>query len=79
MVGHHELTGEKSENEERFVELCANNNMVITTTLLPHKVIHKYTWVSQYTRTRNQIDHVAVCGKFTLAHSGGLMSKATTS
>ena len=64
MVGHHELPV-KSEKRERFVELCANNNMVITTALFPHKVIHKYTWVSPDTRTKDKIDHVAVCGKFT--------------
>ena len=64
VVGHHGLHGERSENGERFVELCASNNMVITTTLFPHKDIHKHTWVSPDTRTKNQIDHVAVCGKF---------------
>ena len=64
VVGRHGLHGERSENGERFVELCANNNMVITTTLFPHKDIHKHTWVSPDTRTKNQIDHVAVCGKF---------------
>ena len=64
MVGHHGLHGERSENGERFVELCASNNMVITTTLFPHKDIYKHTWVSPDTRTKNQIDHAAVCGKF---------------
>lgn len=44
VVGNHGLPGERSENGERFVELCANNNMVITTTLFPHTYIHKYTW-----------------------------------
>ena len=50
-----------SENGERFVELCASNNMVITTTLFPHKDIHKHTWVSPDTCTKNQI---IICGKF---------------
>ena len=64
VVGHHGLHGERLENGERFVELCASNYMVITTTLFPHKDIHKHTWVSIDARTKNQIDHVAVCGKF---------------
>ena len=40
VVGCHGLHGERSDNGERFVELCANNNMVITTTLFPHQDIH---------------------------------------
>ena len=63
VVGCHGLHGERSDNGERFVQLCANN-MVITTTLFPHKDIHKPTWVSPDALTKNQIDHVAVCGKF---------------
>ena len=64
VVGCHGLHGERSENGECFVQLCTSNNVVITTTLLPHKDIHKYTWVSPDARTKNQIDNVAVCGKF---------------
>ena len=65
VMGHHGLHGERSENGERYVELCASNNMVITSTMLPHKDIHKHTWVSPDNRTtKNQIDHGAVSGKF---------------
>ena len=55
------LHGVRSENGKRFIELCASNNMVITTTLFPHKDIHKHTWVLPDTCTKNQI---IVCGKF---------------
>jgi len=64
VVGHHGLHGERSEDGERFLELCASNNMVITTTLFPHKDIHKHTWVSPDACTKNQIDYMAMCGKF---------------
>ena len=52
-MGYHKLHGEKSES-----------NMVIATTLFPHKDIHKHPLVSPDTHTKNQIDHVAVCGEF---------------
>ena len=32
--------------------------------MFPHKNIHKYTWTTPNRRVRNQIDHVAVNGKF---------------
>ena len=32
--------------------------------MFPHKNIHKYTWTAPNGRVRNQIDHVAVSGKF---------------
>ena len=63
-VGQHALVGERSENGERFVASCMENNMAITTTQYPHKDIHKYTWTSPDGRTKNQIDHIAINGKF---------------
>lgn len=63
-VGKHALVGERSNNGERFVASCMDNNMAITTTQYPHKDIHKYTWTSPDGRTKNQIDHIAISGKF---------------
>ena len=62
VTDHHRLHGERSENGQRFVKICASNHMVIATTLFPHKYIHKHTWVSQGACTKNQVDHV--CEKF---------------
>lgn len=53
VVGHHGLHGEKSENGERIVELCASNNMTIATILFPHKDIHNHTWVSPDAPTKH--------------------------
>ena len=64
IVGQHALVGQRSDNGERFVALCMENNMAITTTQYPHKDIHKYTWTSPDGRTKNQIDHIAINGKF---------------
>lgn len=52
--------GTRSDNGERFVELCNHYNMVIGGTLFAHKDIHKVTWFSNDGKTRNQIDHIAI-------------------
>uniref|UniRef100_A0A452GGJ1 Endonuclease/exonuclease/phosphatase domain-containing protein n=1 Tax=Gopherus agassizii TaxID=38772 RepID=A0A452GGJ1_9SAUR len=63
VMGTHAL-GEMSENGERFVDLCALNNLVIGGSIFPHKRIHKSTWVSPAGMTENQIDHVCISKKF---------------
>uniref|UniRef100_A0A8C4XXD4 Endonuclease/exonuclease/phosphatase domain-containing protein n=1 Tax=Gopherus evgoodei TaxID=1825980 RepID=A0A8C4XXD4_9SAUR len=63
VMGTHTL-GEMSENGERFVDLCALNNLVIEGSIFPHKRIHKSTWVSPAGTTENQIDHVCISKKF---------------
>ncbi|XP_065261983.1 uncharacterized protein LOC135879876 [Emys orbicularis] len=62
-MGTHAL-GEMSENGERFVDLCALNNLVIGGSIFPHKRIHKSTWVSPAGTIENQIDHVCISKKF---------------
>ena len=64
VVGRHEFGDERSENGVRFVSFCAANNLAIVSTMFPHKNIHKYIWTSPNGRVGNQIDHVAVNGKF---------------
>ena len=64
VMGKEALKCVRKANGERFVDFCATNSFVITTTSFPHKDIHKYTWTSPDGRTRNQIDHVAVNSRF---------------
>ena len=59
VMGKEALKCVRNDNGVRFVDFCATNSLVITTTSFPHKDIHKYTWTSQDGHTRNQIDHVA--------------------
>lgn len=64
IVGKHGLKCERNDNGDRFVTFCASNNLAITSTMFPHKDVHKYTWTSPDGRHRNQIDHVAVRSRF---------------
>ena len=61
IVGKHALERDRTDNGERFVNFCALNNQAITSTMFPHKDIHKYTWTSPDGLHKNQIDHIAVC------------------
>lgn len=56
--------GTMNENGEYLTEFCGCNNMVIGGTLFKHKEIHKLTWVSPGGRDKNQIDHIAINGKW---------------
>ena len=62
-MGIHGL-GVQNENGEKLCEFCQSNGLVITGTLFPHKDIHKATWTSADGRTRNQIDHLMISGKW---------------
>ncbi|VDP76110.1 unnamed protein product [Schistosoma mattheei] len=59
IMGRHGL-GERNENRERFVNLCAFNKLVIGGTIFSHKRIHKATWISPDHTTQNQIGHIFI-------------------
>jgi exonuclease III len=52
--------GNRNENGEIFIDLCANYEMRIGGSLFPHKA----TWVAPNNRTSNQIDHIAISKKW---------------
>ena len=62
-MGKHGL-GEKDNNGEKLLQMCSEYDLVITGTLFQHKNIHKATWVSPDKKTRNQIDHMMINGKY---------------
>ena len=64
IVGTYWVHCERNDNGERFTAFCAINNFAITSTMFPHKDIHLQTWILPNGKHRNQIDHVAINGKF---------------
>jgi hypothetical protein len=60
MVGNESLHEDSNNNVGRVVNVAASKNLVVKSTMFPHRNIHKYTWTSPDGKTRNQIDHVLI-------------------
>ena len=60
ILGQHSIHSETNDNGERFLELCLSHDLMIGSTVFPHKNIHKYTWNHPNGIVRNQIDHVCI-------------------
>ena len=45
IIGSHGV-GERNDNGERLVDFCRLNNLMVTGTIFPHKLMHKQTWTS---------------------------------
>ena len=64
ILGEHSLHAVSNDNGLRLATLASEYDLVIGSTLFPHKVKHKGTWLSPDGNTTNQIDHVLVKRKF---------------
>jgi hypothetical protein len=49
-----------NDNGVRVVNFATSKNLVVKSTMFPHRNIHKYTWTSPDGKTHNQIDHVLI-------------------
>jgi len=59
-IGKESLHRETNEIGSMLVTFASNRNMVVSSTMFPHKNIYKQTWMSPCCRIRNQIDYVLV-------------------
>ncbi|KAL3884234.1 hypothetical protein ACJMK2_030452 [Sinanodonta woodiana] len=62
-MGHHGI-GMMTDNGERLINFCQENDLVIGGTLFEHKDIHKLTWTSPDGRTQSHIDHSIINGRW---------------
>ena len=59
-VGNESLHQYSNDNCVRIVNFATSKNLVVKSTMFPHRNIHKYTWTSPDGKTHNQIDHILI-------------------
>ena len=59
-IGKESLHQDSNDNGVRLVNFATSKNLVVKSTMFPHRNIHKYTCTSPNGNTHNQIDHVLI-------------------
>ena len=54
------LHQDSNDNGVRTVNFATSKNLVVKSTMFPHRDIHKQTWTSPDGKTHNQIDHILI-------------------
>jgi hypothetical protein len=57
-IGNESLHEISNDNGVRVVNFATSKNLTIKSTMLPHRNIHKYTWMPADGKSHNQIDHI---------------------
>jgi hypothetical protein len=59
-IGNESLHEISNDSGVIVVNFATSKNLVVKSTMFPHRKIHKYTWTSPEGNTPNQIDHVLI-------------------
>ena len=57
-IGNESLHQDSNDNVVRIVNFGTSKNLVVKSTVFPHRDIHKHTWTSPDGKIHNQIDHI---------------------
>jgi endonuclease/exonuclease/phosphatase family metal-dependent hydrolase len=59
-IGNESLHQDSNDNGVRVINFATSKNLVVKSTMFPHRNIHKYTWTSPDGKTHNQVDHILI-------------------
>jgi hypothetical protein len=59
-TGNESLYEISNDNGVTVVNFATSKNLVVRSTMFPHRKIHKYTWTFPEGNKHNQIDHVLI-------------------
>ena len=59
-IGNESLHQDSNDNSVRIVNFATSKNLVVKSTMFPHRNICKCTWTSPDWQTHNQIDHILI-------------------
>jgi hypothetical protein len=59
-TGNESLYEISNDSGVRVVNFATSKNLVVKSTMFPHRKVHKYTWTSPEGNTHNQIDQVLI-------------------
>jgi hypothetical protein len=49
-----------NDNGVSIINFATSKNMIVKSTMIPHRNIHKFTWISPDEKTHSQIDHILI-------------------
>jgi hypothetical protein len=59
-IGNESLHRDSNDNGVRIINFATSKNLVVKSTVFPHRNIHKYTWTYPDGQAHNQIDHILI-------------------
>jgi hypothetical protein len=59
-IGNESLHQESNDNGVRVVNFATSKNLVVKSTIFPHRDIPKHTWTAPDGKTHSQIDHILI-------------------
>ena len=59
-IGNESLHQDSNDNGVGIVKFATSKNLVVKSTMFPHRNIRKYTWTSPDGQTHNQMDLILI-------------------